>query len=153
MSSSSSYNLRSRSSRQAPTPRPSSSRVRRPQPDSSSSPITQATEPVLPPSPPQQEHPHVTSIAIIDVPQHASREVAIERIETLLESILDDVVAGNVLFLPYQNRVGGRAQAADGDDPALDEVRATEGLRFPSRNPIESRQFGKPYRTPSCTSI
>ncbi|KAK3377542.1 Spo11/DNA topoisomerase VI subunit A [Podospora didyma] len=88
-------------------------------------------------------HPNAPSVdqgpqsGIVTIPSKNSNDVALLRIEDLMETILDAIMEGNELFIPYRSV---RSAQAEGDS------QKTSFVRFPGRNIQEVKKFEALFR-------
>ncbi|KAK0754401.1 Spo11/DNA topoisomerase VI subunit A [Schizothecium vesticola] len=78
------------------------------------------------------------SRSIVTIPRFAPQETALEKIENLLEGIIDAISEGRELTIPF--RTTRSPQAQQGDEPNCDLV------RFPGRTIQEARRFEALFR-------
>lgn len=64
---------------------------------------------------------------------------ALERLEQLLETILEAISRGEEIIIPYRT---ARSQDHSLSLPLPEDVRDLGGVRFPGRTPMEAKRFG-----------
>lgn len=72
---------------------------------------------------------------VVSIPSVGSQDVALSRVEHLLESIVDAITNGTELIIPYRS--------SRSVDNSQSEERPAEAVKFPGRTIQEAKKFGR----------